>query len=107
MSLVLLARDQQGLAAHEKGVKAGAKVSPAQVVHSPSSIVLQGLSGRDRAPQQPQARQGYETLLPLGSPDKGCRRQSCGVRLRSPDRTGNRHLHSTAQGRAEGPEGLT
>jgi len=58
---------------------------------------------RDSTLQQPQAWQGDEVLLPLGSLNKGCRRQSCGVKLRGPDRTGNRQLHSIAQGRAEGP----
>lgn len=51
MILVLLAREQQGLATHEKGVKAGAKVSPAQVECLLSGIVLQELSQAETGPR--------------------------------------------------------
>lgn len=50
MNLSLGAREQQGLAAREKGVEAGAQVSPAEVVHPPSRAVPQGPSQAEPAP---------------------------------------------------------
>jgi len=50
LSLALLAREQQGLAAHEKGVKAGATLSPRQFVHSPRGTALWGPSQAETAP---------------------------------------------------------
>lgn len=88
---VLLIRDHQGRAAHEKGLKAGAQASPAQGTHPPRGTALEEV-GPCR-----------ETLPLPGSPNKGEGRWSGGVRLRGSGRTGNRHHHGTAQERAGGP----
>lgn len=88
---VLLAREQQGRAAHGKGLKAGAKASPAQGTHPPGGIALEEVGPCN------------ETLPLPGSPNKGERRWSCGGRLRGSDRTGKRYLYGTARERAGGP----
>lgn len=95
-SSLVLARERQGLVVCDQGVRAGAKVSPAQIVCSPADTVLQGLSQAWIGPCKG-TRHG-KTLLPLGSAGNSAG-DSCAVRVRDQDRTGNKHLHSTTQGR--------